>query len=431
MNPDNISLDSLPIHPLEQPVDAEIVVPGSKSYTNRALPLAALADGTSILRAVLLSDDTRYMVESLNRLGIPVEVDEDQRVFRVEGKGGRIPNTHSELYVGNAGTAMRFLTALVTLGHGSYTLDGTPRMRQRPILDLLYALRSIGVQAEAVNGDDCPPVRITADGLPGGTIRIPGNKSSQYLSGLLLAAPYAQDAVTIEVLGELISKPFVDVTISIMEAFGAKVEREGYEKFRVPSGQRYQARDHVIEPDATNASYFFAAAAVSGGRVRVRGIGRDTVQGDIAFVDVLEQMGCTVERGEDFVEVRGPAELRGVDVDMNAFSDTMQTLAAIAPFANSKVTIRNIGHTRLQETDRIHAVATELRRLGIAVEEGEDSLRITPGPIRPAEVHTYDDHRMAMSFAITGLKAPGVVILDPACVNKTFPEYFAHLATLR
>lgn len=419
------------IIPLESPPDVEIRVPGSKSYTNRALVIAALAQGSSTLVDALFSDDTLYMSQALPKLGIPVKTRKDEGIFEVKGCNGIISARKAELFVGNAGTAMRFLASMVALGNGVFRIDGNERMRQRPIQDLLFALRSLGVQAQSVNNDGCPPVEILADGIQGGRAVVPGTKSSQFLSALLMSVPYAQKDVELEVQGELIAKPYIDITLSVMETFGIHVKRQGYQYFFIPSGQRYQARDYKVEPDASNASYFFAAAALLGGRVRVLGLNARSAQGDARFVDILAAMGCRVLKGEDFIEVQGPEKLQGIDVDMNALSDTMQTLAAIAPFADGDVIIRNVAHTRYQETDRLHAVATELQRLGVQVEESEDSLVIHPGPVQPAEIETYDDHRMAMSFALIGLKVSGIVIKDPGCVSKTFPDYFERLEKLR
>lgn len=422
---------SIAIQPLSSPPDAEVYVPGSKSYTNRALAVAALAEGTSTLREALFSDDTLYMSRALPKLGIRVKSREEESLFEVDGQGGQFPIREADLFVGNAGTAMRFLAALVSISPGAFRIDGNERMRQRPIQDLLFALRSLGVQARSINNDGCPPVEIRSEGIEGGRAVVPGTKSSQFLSALLLAVPYARKDVHLEVQGDLIAKPYIDITLSVMDTFGVQVTRNGYQSFSIAAGQRYQPRDYKVEPDASNASYFFAAAALLGGRVRVMGLNARSAQGDAKFVDILADMGCRVLKGEDFIEVEGPGKLRGIDVDMNALSDTMQTLAAIAPFAEGEVVIRNVGHTRLQETDRLHAVAAELQRLGIKVEEGEDSLRIQPGKVKPCAIDTYDDHRMAMSFALIGLKVPGIVINDPGCVSKTFPDYFERLEKLR
>ncbi|MGN6031836.1 MAG: 3-phosphoshikimate 1-carboxyvinyltransferase [Thermomicrobiales bacterium] len=426
--------DRIEIVPVRRPVTGTAFVPGSKSITNRALPIAGLARGHSTLTGALFSDDTRYMAGALNALGLTVtDAPADYR-FEVDGGDGAFPASDADLFIGNSGTTARFLTAILAIGHGTYRLDGVPRMRQRPIGPLLSALRQLGVDATSEAGTDCPPIVVRTSGLTGGTTTVSGNLSSQFLTGLLLAAPYARDGVTIEVEGELVSKPYIVITADVMRAFGVETEIDDvdWKTFRVAPGQRYEGRAYQIEPDASNASYFFAAAAVTGGEVTVDGLGSRSTQGDLGFVHVLEQMGATVTMTDTRTTVRGPEDgtLRGGEFDFNVISDTAQTLAAIAPFADGPVTIRGIAHNRLKETDRIADVATELRRLGQEVDEFADGLTIRPRPVTPAEVHTYDDHRMAMSFALTGLRAPGVTILDPGCTAKTFPDYFQRLAEL-
>ncbi len=423
-------MNSLSISPIRRPLQATVRVPGSKSLTNRALAIAALADGPTTLTNTLFSDDSGYFADCLQALGFTLEVADFQTLVVVHGLGGRIPANHAELFVGNAGTAARFLTAFATLGHGEFVIDGNERMRQRPIGDLLDALRQLGAKVESPTG--CPPVRVQAGGLPGGVARVAGDTSSQFLSALLMVAPYAQSPVELIVEGELNSKPYVDMTIAVMADFGVTVEREGYERFRV-APQRYRALgEYAIESDASAASYFFAAPAICGGAVRVQNISRRSKQGDIAFLDVLAQMGCTIAEGGDWIEVTGPDQLRGVEADMRDIPDTAQTLAAIASFANSPTTIRGIASARVKETDRVAAMCNELRRLGVAVEEYADGLKIYPcANIQPATVQTYDDHRMAMAFALIGLRAEGIVIENPACVSKTFPNYFGVLEKLR
>ncbi|CAN5745938.1 3-phosphoshikimate 1-carboxyvinyltransferase [soil metagenome] len=426
---------AIEIEPIDHPVDADVDVPGSKSITNRALLVAGLADGASELTGALYSDDTRYMAEALNTLGIRVESDEAAHGFRIWGRGGTFPATAADLFVGNSGTTMRFLTAALPLGHGAYRIDGIPRMRKRPIAPLLQALTELGADAVSEEGGGCPPVQVNANGLRGGSTRMAGDQSSQYFSALLLAAPYAREGVQIEVAGDLVSKPYMTMTARVMRDFGvhAALDSQHWRSFRVKPGQRYAGREYHIEPDASNASYFFSAAAVTGGRVRVNGLGTDSAQGDLRFVDVLQAMGASVCIAADYTEVTGPprGQLQGVDLDLNAISDTAQTLAAIAPFANGPTTIRGIHHARLKETDRVAALANELRRMGQNVEERPDGLTITPQPVRTAAIETYDDHRMAMSFAIAGLAAPGITILDPGCVAKTFPDFFDRLRMLR
>ncbi len=422
----------LDIAPLVKPPRAEVRVPGSKSLTNRALVVAALAHGRSVLSNALFSDDSFHLADSLGRLGFRVEQDADNSRVAVGGLGGRIPASRAELFVGNAGTAARFLTAMLTLGQGEYVLDGVPRMRERPIADLLDALTMLGAEVTAIHGNGCPPVRVRANGLPGGHGTVAGDRSSQFLSGLLLAAPHARREVSIEVLGPLVAKPYVDMTIALMADFGVEVEREAYRRFWVRAGQQYRARDYEIESDASSASYFFAAAAVTGGVVRVNGISSRSKQGDIRFLGVLRAMGCAVDEAADWVQVTGPDRLEGVDVDMTEISDTSLTLAAIAPFASGPVRVRGIGHARLQESDRVAAVVTELRRLGVEAQEMPDGFTVSPvDEIRPASIETYNDHRMAMAFSILGLRAPGVSITNPTCVSKTFPGFFQVLERLR
>jgi 3-phosphoshikimate 1-carboxyvinyltransferase len=420
---------------VSRPIDAVVPVPGSKSITNRALPIAALARGESTLQGMLFSDDTRYMAEALAALGLTVETNHATETARVVGGDGSFPRDRADLFVGNSGTTMRFLTAVLSVGKGAYRVDGVPRMRSRPIGPLLRALNQLGSDARSEAGNDCPPVLVTANGLRGGRCAMDGSQSSQFFSGLLMAAPYADENVEIAVEGELVSKPYMEITTAVMKAFGvrAELDRETWRTFRVAAGQRYAGRDYRIEPDASNASYFFAAAAVTGGRVRVEGLGARSTQGDLQFARALEQMGATVEISDDGTEVIGPADgnLRGIDIDMNAFSDTAQTLAAIAPFADGPTTIRGIAHNRHKETDRIADLATELRRIGQQVDELGDGLTIVPRPVIPGQVHTYDDHRMAMSFAITGLRANGIEILDPGCTAKTFPDFFTRLERAR
>jgi len=346
----------------------------------------------------------------------------------VNGQGGDIPNKQAELNLGNAGTAMRFLTAALCLGQGTYTLDGIPRMRERPIGDLVQALNDLGAHVQCESGGDCPPVMVDAQGLPGGRTEVAGNISSQYLSALLMTAPCAEEAVEIRVAGELVSRPYVDMTLDVMAQFGVDVDEVDEGQFRIES-QIYEAREYDVEPDASAASYFFAAAAVTGGRVTVEGLSRASLQGDLGFVEVLERMGCGIDWSADGVTVIG-GELTGVDVDMNFISDTAQTLAAVAPFAEGPTRIRNIAHVRHKETDRIGAVVTELRKLGLEVEEHDDGMTIFPGPMQPAVIDTYDDHRMAMSFAILGLRQEGVQIADPGCTAKTYPDFFEDLQRL-
>jgi 3-phosphoshikimate 1-carboxyvinyltransferase len=418
----------LPIELVRRPLVGSVRLPGSKSLTNRAFVAAALADGTSTLSGVLDSDDTRVMIDSLGRLGIAVSNDPDLRSATVAGCGGAIPAKAADLFLGNSGTSIRFLTAACAVGQGTYRLDGVARMRQRPIADLVDALNVLGADLRCELENGCPPVVVNANGLPGGRAEVAGDTSSQFLSALLLAAPRAQGPVELVLAGELVSEPYVEMTLKVMEAFEARAERtpRGY---RI-APQHYRPTNYAIEPDASAASYFFAAAAVTGGKVTVEGLTRGALQGDVAFVDALERMGCVVAEGADSITVTG-GPLRGIDIDMNAISDTAQTLAAVAVFAEGPTTIRRIAHVRHKETDRIAAVATELRRLGQEIEEFPDGLTIHPCPVTPAVVRTYDDHRMAMSFALIGLRAAGVQIADPGCTAKTYPGFWDDLAALR
>lgn len=411
------------------PVTGAIRPPGSKSITNRALVCAALADGRTVLRGALDSEDTRVMVDSLDRLGIGVDVSDDRTEVAVQGCGSCIPELGADLFLANSGTSIRFLTALATLGRGRYRLDGVERMRQRPIGDLLQALCALGADAVSENGNGCPPVVVTADGLRGGNATVRGNISSQFLSALLLAAPYAASDVCLMVDGELVSKPYIKMTLAVMDAFGVRVDGSRLDRFQIPARSSYRALQYEIEPDASAASYFWASAAITGGRVTVNGLTRDALQGDVRFCDCLAQMGCQVAYGADGVTVTG-GPLRGVTVDMNAISDTVQTLAAVALYADGPTTIVGVAHNRFKETDRIGDLACELRKFGAHVDELPDGLRIVPAPLRGATVETYNDHRMAMSLALVGLQTPGVVILNPECTGKTYPRFFEDLHSL-
>lgn len=420
--------DTLEIRPLG-PLRGTIRPPGSKSITNRALVCAALAEGQSLLSGALDSDDTRVMIEALGRLGIGLQHDVAAASVSITGCGGRWPVQEADLYVGNSGTTIRFLTAMLSVGQGTYRLDGMPRMRERPIGDLLEALRQLGASAVAEQENDCPPVVVRGRGLAGGRATVAGDMSSQFLSGLLMAAPYATANVELVVEGPLVSRPYVEMTRAVMRSFGVLVAVEPPCRFTIAAPQHYRARHYAIEPDASAASYFFAAAAITQGEMTVEGLSRDSLQGDLAFCDCLERMGCQVRYEPDQITVVG-RPLRGIDVDMNAISDTVQTLAAVALFAQGPSIIRGVAHIRHKETDRIHALAVELRKLGAEVEERDDGLRITPGPLHGAEIDTYDDHRMAMSLALVGLAVPGVVIRDPGCTAKTYPNFFRDLIGL-
>ncbi|HYA91714.1 MAG TPA: 3-phosphoshikimate 1-carboxyvinyltransferase [Thermodesulfobacteriota bacterium] len=407
--------------------DGVVTVPGSKSYTHRALVVCSLTDGESVLTDALRCEDTEYTTRALMTFGVEVHWEDDE--VRVLGKGGVFKATDERIDVGNSGTSMRFLTALAALRAGITLLDGSQRMRKRPIGELLDGLRALGVEAYSQSGDDCPPVIVESQGLKGGMARIKGEESSQFLSGLLMVAPYAQRDVNIEVTGSLTSKPYVDITREVMSAFGVEVKNEGYHSFFVRAGQRYLPQKYRIEGDASNASYFFSAAAVCQGKVRVGNLNPTTIQGDIGFLEILERMGCRVIRGNNWTEVLG-RELHGIEMDMNEMPDLVPTLAVTAAFARGKTVIQNIGHLRLKESDRIYGLAAELSKMGIRVREEEDGLEIEGGKARGAEIETYDDHRMAMSFAIAGLAVPGVKIKGERCVDKSFPEFWETLQKL-
>lgn len=418
------------ITPLRHALDTTVHVPGSKSLTNRALLLASLASGETRLTNALFSDDSLYCAKALQALGFDIGLDAARHEMTIAGRGGTIPAQEAELFIGNAGTVERFLTAFLTLGQGTYLLDGNARMRERPIADLVSALAQLGARIETTHG--CPPLRIYASGLAGGGATLGGEISSQFLSALLMVAPYAKQPVEIKLTTRLNSRPYVDLTLAVMHEFGVEVERNGYESFLVQPA-RYQHKDsYTIESDASAASYFFAAPAICGGTVRVNGITRLSAQGDLAFLDILTQMGCAIKEGPDYIEVTGSNSLRGVYADLRDSPDTAQTLAVIAPFASTPTHIRGIASARLKETDRVHATCTELGRLGVPVEEHADGMTIYPcAAIQPASIRTYDDHRMAMAFSLIALRIGGIVIENPECVSKTFPRYFETLESLR
>jgi len=417
------------VRPLSKPPEATIEVPGSKSLTNRALLLAALARGSSMLHRALFSDDTLYMAEAWRALGIEVAQDAAREQFAVCGGAGSFPATRADLFVGNAGTAMRFLVAALCLGHGNFRIDGSARMRERPIQALLDALVQLGADVTTEQGTGCPPVRVRGRGLRGGTATLDARKSSQFVSAILQVAPCTEKGVELVLVGPPVAEPYVDMTVAVMHAFGVAVERPRERTFWI-APQEYTGRQYEIEPDASSAHYFWAAAALCGGRVRVPGLHRASLQGDVRFADVLAAMGASVTFGPNWIEVCGNDVLQGIDVDMNAISDTAMTLAALAPFANRPTRIGNVAHLRLQESDRLRAMATELSRLGVRVDEEADSLTIYPSRVAPAVVETYDDHRIAMSLALIGLRVPGIGIRNPACVRKTFPNFFDKLEDL-
>ena len=426
-----VSESSYNCQPVDRPLDAVVTVPGSKSITNRALIAAALADGSSILSNLLLADDTRLMFEALRSLGIRITVDESECLAEVSGCRGLIPVSEGKLDCGNAGTVIRFCTALVSLGQGRFELDGVERMRQRPIGGLVDVLQSLGAGVEFLDRQGYPPLAVHANGLTGGHIEFRSPPSSQFVSAVLLVAAYAARDVLVDVTGDVTSEPYLRLTASVMDAFGVSVieqYRQDEAKFIVSAPQRYRATTYAIEPDASNATYFLAAPAIAGGRVSVTGLGTASQQGDARFVDVLERMGCVIERKADRLTVYGPendAPLQGIDIDLNDMPDTVQTLAVLALFADGPTTIRNVANLRVKETDRLAALQRELTKLGARVEERPDGLKIEPPKvIVPATIDTYDDHRMAMSFVLAGLRVNGVVVRNPGCCAKTFPDFF-------
>jgi 3-phosphoshikimate 1-carboxyvinyltransferase len=419
----------LPI-PTRGAIDAVVRVPGSKSITNRALPIAALAAGDSELLGPLESDDTLAMVEGLAALGCEITLGEER--WRVRGRRGRLQRSAAAIQARSSGTTARFLTALACLANGPVVIDGSPRMRERPIADLTDALARLGVQVDVLGANGCPPVRVHGGKLPGGRAEIDASRSSQYVSAILLAAPYARSDVELVFAGGvLVSRPYVELTLQVMRAFGAQASWTGAASLRVQSGRGYRGRAYAIEPDASSAVYPFCAAAITGGRARVEGIPPDSIQADARVLEVLAAMGCEVRREPGATEVRGPVgRLRGVSVDMNEMPDAALAVAVTALFAGGPSQLRNLANLRIKETDRLHALETELRKLGAGASAGADSLMIEPGRLHGAEIETYDDHRMAMAFALAGLRIPGVAIRDPACVRKTWPGFFEMLERL-
>ena len=422
--------DSLILAPIKR-ISGRVDLPGSKSLSNRVLLLSMLAEGTTRIQNLLDSDDVRYMIGALEKLGITLQETREKNEISVEGCSGGIPNSDLELMLGNAGTAMRPLTAALTLGQGRYVLDGVPRMRERPIVDLVEGLQQLGAKVRLLNGPPGPPVEILAQGLPGGTARIKGSVSSQFLSAILMAAPGAEKDVTLEIDDTLVSVPYVEMTLALMERFGVHVENRDFQEFHIPGKQTYHSPgDFFVEGDASSASYFLAGAAITGGTVTVLGCGTESLQGDSKFAEVLEQMGAETQWQPHSVTVRGNT-LKGVDLDMNRMPDAAMTLAVAALFAEGTTKIRNVYNWRLKETERMKAVTTELRKLGAEVEEGEDYLIIDPpDQIQSTEIETYDDHRMAMAFSLAACGAESVTILDPGCVSKTFPDYFEVLKSV-
>ncbi len=430
-------MSDVTLQPITRPFRGSITPSGSKSLTNRALVLAALADGPSALCNVLFADDTLVMMECLGRLGFELQIDRPNRVVTVHGRGGAVPNESAELFCGNSGTTIRFLAAACTLGRGRYNLDGIGRMRQRPIGDLVDPLRNLGARIEYLLEQGFPPVNVLGDGLAGGMARFGSDQSSQYLSALLQAAPYARNEVQVDLDGRLTSWPYVAMTMRLMDEFHVTPElirdRDSGEPRRiiVPRGV-YRPQKYAVEPDASNASYFLAAAAIHpGAKVTIEGLGKKSLQGDVGFADVLHGMGADLLFGPDFITMTGTERFDGTDVDLSGMPDAAQTLAAAALFARGPTTLRGIHTLRVKETDRVAALASELTKLGAEVSvEGDDLTIEPPETIRPASIDTYDDHRMAMSFAIVATRVAGITIRGAECVNKTYPQFFDDLKQL-
>lgn len=424
-------MESLTLQPIAK-IDGQVNLPGSKSVSNRALLLAALAKGTTRLTNLLDSDDIRHMLNALTKLGVQYRLSDDKTECEVEGLGKPFTATQvQELFLGNAGTAMRPLAAALCLGEGDFVLTGEPRMKERPIGHLVNALRQAGAQIEYLENEHYPPLRIQGTGLQSGTVSIDGSISSQFLTAFLMSAPLAQGQITINIEGELVSKPYIDITLHIMAQFGVQVVNHDYQQFVIPAGQSYLSPGHfMVEGDASSASYFLAAAAIKGGQVKVTGIGKNSIQGDIQFADALEKMGAEIEWADDYVIARR-GELNAVDLDFNHIPDAAMTIATTALFANGTTAIRNVYNWRVKETDRLTAMATELRKVGAIVEEGEDYITITPPEqLTHAAIDTYDDHRIAMCFSLVALSDTPVTINDPKCTSKTFPDYFDKFAQL-
>ncbi|MFC9006173.1 3-phosphoshikimate 1-carboxyvinyltransferase [Streptomyces microflavus] len=407
-----------------------VQVLGSKSYSNRYLALAALSGEPTVIEGALVCDDTRYLADALTRFGhVEVEVDAAAERITVTPTGRAMRAPEEDVYVGAAGTPIRILIAMAGHAEGVTVLTGTPRMQERPMGSLLEALPGLGVTAEAVKGNGSPPVRVTGPSFRGGSTRISGAVSSQFTSSLLINATRAEQDTEVHVIDELVSKPYVEMTIAALAEMGVVVERDGYTRFAVAAGQKLRGGTVQVEPDASGMSYFLAAAAVLGGTVTIPGIGKGSHQGDVGLVTALTRMGCTADIADDSITLTG-GELRGIDIDMETMPDVVPTLAVVAAFAEGTTHISNIASLRIKECDRIAAVATELRKMGITVEEHPDALTITGGTPRGAVIDTYDDHRIAMCFAIAGLRTPGVVIKDPGCVAKSFPTFWQKLDIL-
>jgi 3-phosphoshikimate 1-carboxyvinyltransferase len=404
-----------------KPVRTSVTVPGSKSYTHRILIAAALSDGECTVHGALKSEDTLLTAGALGRLGVRIE--DRGEALRIHGNAGRLDACDAPIDLGNSGTSMRFLTALTALGSGTYTLTGTPRMQQRPIQDLLDGLTRLGVAAGSVRGNGCPPVTVTGGGVRGGRITLDCSVSSQYLSGLLLVGPYMREGLEVMISRGPVSRPYIDLTIDVMQTLGVGVEREAYRRFFTPGGNVYRRGSYRVEPDASQAGYFWGIGAISGVPIAVNGIHRGSRQGDVRLTEVFERMGCRVDDREEGLTVAG-GRLQAVDVDMADMPDMVPTLAVVAAFAEGTTRIRNVVHLRAKESDRLQAVVTELNKLGIAAACTDSGIEVTGGTMHGGRIATYDDHRIAMSFAMAGLRTPGVVIEDETCVRKSFPNFW-------
>ena len=410
-------------------IDATVRVPGSKSYTQRALVIASLAQGESLLRGALISEDTNLLMEALRSLGAGISAAGTD--ISVTGTDGKIRNPGEKLFLGNNGTALRFLTTLAALGAGEITLDGSDRLRERPLQPLIDALQGLGIVCRSINGNGCPPVVIGGGGFRGGRAIFTNARSSQYISSLMIGAPYAAEDVTVELRGKTASLPYIDMTGEAMRHFGVDITKGGDGEYLVRAGQRYAGKEYLIEGDVSSASYFFLAAALRGGRVRVLNINPDTPQGDIGLLQIMEQLGCRVLRGPDWVEVTGDTlHTGGFRFDMGTMPDMVPTLAVLAAFREGRTLIVGASHLRLKESDRIAALVTELNRTGIAAEAREDGLIINGGTPHGARIETYDDHRIAMSFAVAGLAAEGMEIKNDGCVGKSFPGFWEEMEGL-
>jgi len=412
-------------------LDARVSVLGSKSYTNRYIAIASLAGDEVTIDNALLSDDTLLFVAGIEAFGhVRCEVDAAASRICVTPTGQPMSAPNEAIFMGNAGTPLRFLISMAGFAAGQTTITGTARMQERPMADLLLALAPLGVAGESVRGNGSPPISVLGGHFRGGDTRISGAVSSQFTSSLLLNAVHTGQDVQVTIVDDLISKPYVDMTVAAMAEMGVRVDRDGYRAFRVPGGQHYRGGEVTVEPDASGMSYFLAAAAILGGRVRIPGIGSGSQQGDVGFVNVLQQMGCSAELSPDSIMLRG-GELRGIDVDMSSMPDVVPTLAIVAAYAQGQTHISGIANLRLKECDRIAAVAVELRKMGIVVDEFDDAMTVHGGDPEPALIETYDDHRMAMSFGVMGLRTDGVRIRDPGCVAKSFPTFWQTLDGLR